>query len=100
MMNRAFLSPSLLKAANEVLQWAEEFLTRENKDLHRPRGSQSICPFVSPSIKHDSCYMVMHPEINQDHCDEQVIEQVLLSYIPTFEESMSLDLKFKLTTTL
>jgi heptaprenyl diphosphate synthase len=99
-MNPTFLSPSLVKAANEVLKWAEEFLIPESKDLHRPRGSQSVCPFVNASIENDSFYMVCHPEINQYQYGEQAIEQIVVSYIPIFEELWPFEPKLKLTKAL
>ncbi|MEZ4869359.1 MAG: hypothetical protein R3C14_49005 [Caldilineaceae bacterium] len=99
-MRPAFLSPSFVKAADEVLKWAKEFLIPEHQDLHRPRGSQSVCPFVGASIEHDSFYMVFHPEINQDQCTEQAIEQVIVSYIPTFEALPPFADRLKLTKAL
>lgn len=99
-MNPAFLSPSLLKVANEVLHWAEEVLIPERKELHRPWGNQSICPFVRASLERDRFYMVFHPEINQSHCTEQAIEQIAASYIPIFEASMPGELTFELTKAL
>lgn len=99
-MNPAFLSPSTVKAANEVLQWAEKFLIPESNELHRPRGSQSVCPFVNASLENDSFYMVFHREINQDQYAEQAIEQIVVSYIPTFEALWPLEPQLKLTKAL
>lgn len=99
-MNPGFLSPSSIKAANEVLKWAEEFLKSESKDLHRPRGSQSVCPFVNASLENDSFYMVFHPEINQYQSSEQAIEQIVVSYIRAFEELWPFEPKLKLTKAL
>ena len=84
-MTPAFLSPSSLKIANEVLNWANEFLIPESQQIHRPHGSQSVCPFVGSSIEHDCFFMVFHPEINQH--SEQLIEQLLINYIPLFGQS-------------
>jgi heptaprenyl diphosphate synthase len=81
-MTPAFLSPSLLKLANEVFNWANEFLIPESEQIHRPHGNQSVCPFVGASIEHDCFFMVFHPEINQH--SEQLIEQLLVNYIPLF----------------
>jgi heptaprenyl diphosphate synthase len=81
----AFLSPSSLKLANEVLNWANEFLIPESQQIHRPHGSQSVCPFVGSSIEHDCFFMVFHPEVNQH--SEQLIEQLLIDYIPQFGRS-------------
>ena len=80
----ACLSPSLLKLANEVLQWANEFLIPESEHMHRPHGSQSVCPFVGSSLDHDCFFMVFHPEINQ--YSGQVIEQLLVNYIASFRQ--------------
>lgn len=80
----AFLSPSLLKIAHEVLQWANEFLIPESEQMHRPYGNQSVCPFVRSSLDHDCFFMGFHPEINQ--YSGQLIEQLLVNYIPPFRQ--------------
>lgn len=83
-MISAFLSPSLLKLANEVLQWANEFFIPESEHMCRPHGNQSVCPFVGSSIDHDCFFMAFHPEIN--HYSGHLIEQLLVNYIPPFKQ--------------
>lgn len=78
----SLLSPSNLTIANEVLQWAREFLIPDNPEINRPVGSQAVCPFIKPSIESDAFYMVFHPEVNGEDADH--VEQVVRGYRDAF----------------
>jgi heptaprenyl diphosphate synthase len=84
-MNQGFVSPELIQVANEILHWAEEFLSTENPLLKRPYGSQEICPFVKPSIKSNYFYMAFHPEVNAGSVEP--IADIMLEYINTFKNT-------------
>lgn len=84
----SLVTPGHLKIANEVIQWAEDFLVPDNPEMKRPVGSQavvgsqSVCPFIRASLDNDAFYMVFHPEVNG--LDEDHVEQVVRGYLDTF----------------
>ena len=77
-MQRAYLKPSNLKMAQEILDWTTEVLDVEHPEL--PNSGKSTCPFVAPSKKEDCFYLAFHEGCSQYH----EIEQVLLEYIKEF----------------
>jgi heptaprenyl diphosphate synthase len=93
-----FLSPTDLRIANELLAWAEQYLTRENPNINRPRGSQTVCPFVRGSIKSNHFYMVFHPEI--DGASERHIEHIMIAYMDDFLAAPPVDPESQLTKSL
>lgn len=52
--------------ANEVLQWAKDYLCSPNEKMRRSRSGppESICPFVKPSLESNSFYVDIRREIN------------------------------------
>ena len=94
----SFLSPELLKVANEINQWCIDFLAAENPDVRRPKGNQTVCPFIKPSMDNDTFYLTFHPEV--DGRDEDEIEKISLSYIDTFRKTYPVGESQKLTKAL
>lgn len=78
----AFLTPENFKIANEIYEWINNYIVKENPNIKRPSGNQTVCPFVAPSLENDSLYMAFHPEINGD--DVSAIEEIMYSYIHKF----------------
>jgi hypothetical protein len=76
------LTPKNLEIANEILQWARDFLMPENKSTRRPVGSQSVCPFVRASVENNSFYMEFHDEVTGQ--SEEQIERIMLECIRRF----------------
>src|SRR3954462_3568272 len=97
-MAHHFLSPGLLKIANEIMQWAEEYLMAENAKINRPHGSQVVCPFVEASVRNDHFFMAFHPEVNG--MSAQHIEGIMLEHMDDFMEMHPLDLESRLTKAL
>jgi len=83
-MFNAILSPDNLKIADEILQWAQNYLTQENVHIKRPVGSQAVCPFVGPSIENNSFFMVFHNDVIGR--SEEQIEGIILGYISPFKK--------------
>lgn len=84
-MNNAFVSPRYLKIANDISDWARDYLMAENPNIKRPIGSQEVCPFVGPSIDNDSFYMTFHPEVNGQR--DEPIQHIMYGYIDEFKET-------------
>lgn len=78
-----FLTPRHLQIANELQEWAYQYLVADNPNIQRPVGSQATCPFVAASLESNFYYMVFHPEVNGN--DERAIEKIVLDYIPQFK---------------
>jgi uncharacterized protein DUF6875 len=81
-MHSTFLNPRTLEIAHEILEWAKTFLAAENENMLR-KGSKVVCPFVRPSLEAKCFYMAIHPEINGR--DPEMIERIMLSYMPEFD---------------
>jgi hypothetical protein len=79
----SILTPRHLQIANELQDWAYQYLVADNPNIQRPTGSQATCPFVAASLENNTFYMVFHPEINGH--DERTIEGLMLDYIPEFK---------------
>ncbi len=77
------ISPSMIDAATQILDWARDYLSSEHEGIRRPHGSQTVCPFVPGSLKGDCFYIVFHPEVSKH--PEKLIEQILLGYISEFD---------------
>lgn len=97
-MNNAFISPRYLQIANELLEWAHTYLVAENPHIHRPAGTQEVCPFVGPALKNDSFYMAFHPEVNGQR--DEPIGRIMLDYISEFKETPPFDPAEKLKKSL
>jgi hypothetical protein len=83
MASNAFLSPEHVRIAQELTDWAREFLMAENEKIKRPYGGQTVCPFVEASVEKNAFYMVFHNEINGE--DAEPIVDLLLEYISPFQ---------------
>jgi len=55
------ITPSMLKDAQEVLDWVQNFISQPHPSLGR---EGPICPFVCPSIKRNTFYMTFHYEVD------------------------------------
>ncbi len=83
-MKNSFLTPNMLKIGEDVIAWSNTYLTQENKDVNRPKGSQVVCPFVKPTLDNDTYYITFAPEITTGNVKE--IEQVAIRHIKEFKE--------------
>jgi hypothetical protein len=83
MPHHTFLSPEHLRMANEILQWAKDYLMTEHAQMKRPGGTQVVCPFVAASMENDSFYMEFHSEVNG--LSEETIEELMLAHITPFK---------------
>src|SRR5947209_495276 len=79
----AFISPEHLEIGRKLLGWARDFLMSDNPLVKRPYGSNTVCPFVGPSLAANAFYMVFHNEINGE--DPEAIVDLLLQYISPFQ---------------
>ncbi len=77
----AALSPTGVKQASEVMEWAHAYLSRPHPELGR-KGA--VCPFVPKSINTGRFYLVLHEEI--DGTELSVMRDVLLSHADGFLE--------------
>ena len=84
-MKHSVLTPEMIRISNEILDWAVNYLAADNENIKRPRGSQSICPFVKPSIDNNTFLFAFHPEVNGT--SENHLEELMLSYIETFKKT-------------
>ncbi|MCK6690767.1 MAG: hypothetical protein L6Q97_01555 [Thermoanaerobaculia bacterium] len=84
-MTHAVLSPEMIRISNEIMEWAITYLAAENENIHRPKGSQAVCPFVKPAIDNNTFLLAFHPEVNGK--SEEHLEQLLLSYIEGFKKT-------------
>lgn len=82
-MKSQFISPQDLEIANCVLNWAKEYLMKENPNINRPNGNNVVCPFVSTSIDNNSFYIVVHKEVNGESVEH--IETIMYSYLEPFK---------------
>lgn len=55
------MTPSMLKDAQKVMEWAENFIANPHPCLGR-KGP--ICPFVWPSINKNAFFMAFHDEVD------------------------------------
>jgi hypothetical protein len=76
------LTPRNLQIANELMQWAREYLMSEHELMKRPAGKQTVCPFARASLENNSLYMEFYDEV-AGHSEEQ-IERIMLDCIPRF----------------
>ncbi|WP_298420579.1 DUF6875 domain-containing protein [uncultured Kordia sp.] len=83
-MKNSFLTPSMLKIGGEVISWSDRYLTKENENIMRPKGSQVVCPFVKPTIDNDTYYITFAPEITKGSIKE--IEKVTINNLKKFKE--------------
>ena len=97
-MKPALLSPQHLQIAAEILAWTREYLMAENPLIHRPRGSQVVCPFVEASVASNHFYMAFHPEVNGK--SERHIEDIMFGYVEDFLEAQPFESELELTKAL
>ena len=57
------ITPKMLKDAEKVMEWAENFISNPHPGLGR---EGPICPFVKPSIKKNKFLMIFHYEVDGD----------------------------------
>lgn len=88
-MDNAFLSPRYLVIANEVMAWANSYLTESNPNIRRPGNNQEVCPFVRDSLENDSFYLAFHPEVNGQR--DEPIQRIMYEYINVFKETPPFD---------
>src|SRR5437868_578196 len=55
------ITPSMLKDAQEVMEWVQNFISKPHPCLGR---QGPICPFVWPSIKKKAFFMTFHYEVD------------------------------------
>ncbi len=72
------ITPSTLKDAQEVLGWAQNFISQPHPSLGR---DGPICPFVCPSIKRNTFYMTFHYEVDGN---KEVIIYLMRCYRDVF----------------
>jgi hypothetical protein len=84
-MDNAFLSPRYLAIANEIMEWARNYLMAPTPGMQRPGLNQEVCPYVEGSIANDSFYMCFHPEVNGQR--DEPIQHLMLDYIDRFKET-------------
>ncbi len=77
------LNPAELKAANDVMKWAEEYLSQPHEKMTREKGNNIVCPFVSPSIKNNTFYIAVKSEINEPYVDSVV--DIIQDFFETFK---------------
>ena len=83
-MKYSTVTPGLVSVSEGILNWAETYLTQENDNIKRPRGSQVVCPFAKAAIDNDTFFMAYHPEVNGK--SEEHMEMLLLDYIEEFKK--------------
>jgi hypothetical protein len=63
-----FVTPDHVNTGMRVLDWATNYLTREDTRLNRPHPPQTVCPYVEASLKSNCFYMVFHDEFDGRNC--------------------------------
>jgi hypothetical protein len=74
-----FLSPVLVEKANQILQWASEYIAQPHPELGR-KGP--ICPFVRPAINRGEFFMSFHEGIDGSNLNE--IKTIIRADVATF----------------
>jgi len=76
------LTPEYTKVAQEIVDWAREFLAKPLLQ-NRPYEPKEVCPFIKGSLDRNFFYMLLHPEING--YSEAAIEELVTNYVGYFK---------------
>ncbi|MFE4512724.1 DUF6875 domain-containing protein [Kitasatospora sp. NPDC056783] len=77
------LTPSTARCAQEVLDWARDYISQPHPQLGR---SGPICPFVPPAVKAEALHIAVHGEVD-DTVDAARLNDLLRRYIPVFRRT-------------
>ena len=73
-------TPSSIHCADEILRWAQDYISRPDPRLGR---SGAICPFVPPALKENVFYVAVHEDVD-DTTGTGQIEELLADYAEAF----------------
>ncbi|MFG2116721.1 DUF6875 domain-containing protein [Streptomyces sp. NPDC048718] len=79
----SLFTPSAARCAEEVLNWARDYISQPHARLGR---DGAVCPFVPPAIKAEALHIAVHEEVD-DTVDAAQLEELLRRYIEVFRRT-------------